>query len=117
MRGYTIKNVTNRGDYTYAGEDHILDAFNLAVYGFQREYGNLLNNRLVYNILFLNDPRLAEYPQRADAPEAVPSYNNSTYKNIRDPELPQPSPRKLIGPSLIRQPFKRSNIKVNSRGF
>lgn len=116
MRGYTIKNVTNRGDYTYAGDDHILDAFNLASYGFQKEYGSLLNNRLVYNILFLNDPRLKEYPKRNDQQTSPVAVKQSTYRNIRDPELPPPQKRKPFAPRMIRQPF-RKQLKLGGRSF
>lgn len=114
MRNYAIKNVTNRGDYTYEGDDHILDAFNLAIYGFQREYGKLLNNRTVYNILFLNDPRFQDYPKRQlEVKNIIPT---STINNIRDPEKPV-NPRLML-PRMIRKPFKRSNIDIRgSRSF
>lgn len=118
MRSYVIKNVTNRGDYTYEGEDHILDAFNLAIYGFQKEYGKLLNNRLIYNILFLNDPRFSDYPERSREAASPIISTTSTIRNIRDPELPAPQiKRKLMMPSMIRQPFKRPNIQTSGRRF
>lgn len=111
FRGYNVKNVTARGDYTYEGEDHILDAFNLAVYGFQKEYGKLLNNRLIYNILFLNDPRLAQYPDRK---KEASSPITTISQNFRDPELPPT--RKAMLPRMIRQPFRRQNIE-SKRGL
>lgn len=114
MRSYVIKNVTNRGDYTYEGEDHILDAFNLAIYGFQKEYGKLLNNRVIYNILFMNDPRFAEYPTRTQSGSS-PIVSVSS-NNIRDPELPSPTKR-LQMPRMIRQPFRRQNIETKGRSF
>ena len=112
MRSYVIKNVTNRGEYTYEGEDHILDAFNLAVYGFQREYGKLLNNRMIYNVLFLNDPRLQDYPTRAH--EAKSPIVSVRSQGIRDPE--RPIQKKFNVPRMIRSPFRRPNIKTIGSG-
>lgn len=108
MRGYIIKNVTNRGDYTYEGEDHILDAFNLAVYGFQKEYGQLLNNRIVYNVLFLNDPRFKDYPTRQKEVKSPIIQNKSN--GYRDPEKPL-NPRFNL-PRMISSPFRRPNINT-----
>jgi hypothetical protein len=111
MRDYAIKNVTIRGDYTYVGEDHVLDAFNLASYGFHKEYGQLLSNRAVYNILFLNDPRLQDYPKRADEAKSPIAAQS---KNIRDPELPI-NPKNSLSPRLIKYPFRRPNISNSNR--
>lgn len=65
MRGYKVKHVTARGEYAYEGDDHILDAFNLAVYGFQQNYGHLLSSRVPYTISHMADPRINDYPRRS----------------------------------------------------
>lgn len=111
MRDYSVKNITSRGDYTYEGEDHVLDAFNLASYGFHKEYGQLLSNRAVYNILFLNDPRLQDYPERV---KEIKSPIMVQSKNIRDPDLPI-NPKNSLAPRLIKHPFKRPNINNLNR--
>jgi replicative DNA helicase len=108
MRGYQIKNITSRGDYTYEGEDHILDAFNLAVYGFQKEYGEILNNRIATKILFLNDPRFKDYPTRV---QEVSSVMAKPSANIRDPEKVIQKPRML---HRITMPQSRPNINFRS---
>jgi hypothetical protein len=69
MRGYKIKNITARGEYAYEGSDHILDAFNLAIYGFQQNFGQLLASKIVYSINHFNDPRLDQYPKRGSVDE------------------------------------------------
>ncbi len=113
MRGYQVKNVTNRGDYTYEGEDHILDAFNLAIYGFQKEFGSILNNKITYRIVFMNDPRFSDYPTRNQ--EAVsPVGSKQTSMRVSDPE-------KIIQrakmPVRIKMPTARQNINFRtSRG-
>ena len=112
MRGYQVKNVTSRGDYTYTGEDHILDAFNLAIYGFQKEYGEILNNRISYKILFLNDPRFKDYPisRGGDFSNGSITGMNSS-KPTFDPEKEINTPRI---PKRISMPKQRLNI--NFRG-
>ena len=108
MRGYVIKNVTNRGDYTYEGNDHILDAFNLATYGFQKEYGEILNNRVSYKILFLNDPRFKDYPQRSQDFSA----DKEKYSPVvRDPEKPI---HRAKMPVRISMPRERQNINFKN---
>ena len=85
MRGYKIKNITARGDYSYEGEDHILDAFNLAVYGFQQNFGDILAQRMMNGIISLPDPRMSLYPRRG---EEVPSpiHNANRFSGLVDPE-------------------------------
>lgn len=89
MRSYRVKHVTSRGEFAYEGEDHILDAFNLAVYGFQQNYGSLLNSRISYSINVLPDPRMADFPQRANSvqsPIRVKKKENTFNMPIYDPE-------------------------------
>jgi hypothetical protein len=96
MRSYLVKNVTARGDFSYEGEDHILDAFNLAMYGFQKEFGDLLRTRFHFRIINVGDPRSEYYPTREK--ECAVSVPNSTFGNIRDPEKPSTfAPFKLGG--------------------
>jgi len=87
MRGYVIKSVTARGDFTYEGEDHVLDAFNLAVYGFYHQFGTLLTTTYDNKVRFLRNPRLDNFEGRDSAsPEsAILTKNN---RAIRDPEAP-----------------------------
>lgn len=110
MRGYSVKNVTARGDFTYEGEDHILDAFNLAVYGFQKEYGDLIRNIATFPIVFMNDPRLRDYPRREQEIEGTVQTKKqvyNTYSAIRDPEMPI---QRVSMPRRITMP------RVGSRG-
>ena len=90
MREYKVKNVTSRGEFSYEGEDHILDAFNLAVYGFQQNYGSLLTTKVTYNIGLCSDPRASMFPQRQGSIISPIKVNNySTYSMpIRDPDKP-----------------------------
>ena len=94
MRGYVIKNITTRGEYAYEGDDHILDAFNLAIYGFQQKFGQLLSSKISYNIYSLSDPRTALYPKRSSMlngpiPINFNSSNSNSYNGpIRDPDKP-----------------------------
>ncbi len=64
MRTYMIKTVTAKGDFTYEGPDHILDAFNLAIYGFHHQYSTLLVTRTDNHIKFMDSPRLDIAPLR-----------------------------------------------------
>lgn len=113
MRGYQIKNITTRGDYTYEGEDHILDAFNLAVYGFQKEYGEILNNRIATKILFLNDPRFRDYPNRVQEVSSSP-ISNKVSSRTYDPEKVIQRSRM---PKRLSMPQGRPNINFrNGRG-
>jgi len=89
MRSYRVKHVTTRGEFAYEGEDHILDAFNLAIYGFQQNYGSLLTSKINYSINVLADPRMGNYPQRATQVESPIQLKNgvSTYNMpIYDPD-------------------------------
>jgi replicative DNA helicase len=93
MRNYMVKHVTSRGEYAYEGADHILDAFNLAVYGFQQNFGQLLVSRAQYSVFRLADPRMSLYPQRASVvsgPIQLTKFkSNGTYNMpLRDPERP-----------------------------
>lgn len=90
MRGYRVKHVTTRGEYAYEGDDHILDAFNLAVYGFQQNYGQLLTSRVPLSINYLHDPRIEQYPRRGsiDEPDSI-GFGNSPFTKhqaFMDPE-------------------------------
>jgi hypothetical protein len=84
MRSYVVKSVTVKGDYTYDGEDHILDAFNLAVYGFYHQYSLLLNTRYENKIKFMNNPRYNDTPKRQQKAES-PILSN-TRRQYSDPE-------------------------------
>jgi replicative DNA helicase len=84
MRSYLVKNITTRGDFSYSGDDHILDAFNLAIYGFQKEFGDLLKTKFHFRIMSIPDPRRENYPIREMEPKVV--INSKNYSSIRDPE-------------------------------
>jgi len=95
MRSYIVKNITTRGDYSYEGEDHILDAFNLAIYGFQQKFGQLLSSKISYSINMFSDPRTHLFPKRAGGVNSpIPikfKGNNSTYNTpLKDPEYYKP---------------------------
>lgn len=105
MRGYRVKNITARGDYAYEGEDHILDAFNLAMYGFQQNYGQLLASRVPLSINYTADPRSPDYPKRGPMDTSASiikqdiRHNTSSY---RDPERPihHNSPKRVSLPKF-----------------
>ena len=87
MRGYIIKSITARGDFTYEGEDHVLDSFHLAVYGFYHQFGILLKSSYDNKIKFMRDPRLDGFEGRDTAsPESTILTRNNT--PIRDPDAP-----------------------------
>jgi len=86
MRGYSVKTVTVRGDFTYEGEDHILDAFNLALHGFQMQYTILLANRYENKIRFLENPMMCIETHRR-------SENNSPFQSTTN-KLPTRDPEK-----------------------
>lgn len=114
MRSYLVKNITTRGEPSYEGPDHILDAFNLAIYGFQQKFGSLLVSKVNFPIVRFNDPRTEMYPQRNSfAPIAVNRFGQSSYSMpIRDPERPFSAvkiPSRTIG--IIS---KRPNINSRS---
>lgn len=95
MRSYRVKHVTARGEYAYEGEDHILDAFNLAVYGFQQNYGQLLTSRIPLSITHFSDPRIEQYPRRGSVEDIGESIGfNQNYFNRQesyiDPEREVP---------------------------
>lgn len=85
MRSYRIKNRTARGEFSYEGEDHVLDAFNLAIYGFQQNFGQLITQTFVHKLVTLADPRMADYPQRSMGIDNSPIVSNRFSGNI-DPE-------------------------------
>jgi len=87
MRGYTVKTVTARGDFTYEGEDHVLDAFNLAVYGFYHQFGVLLKTSYDNKIKFLRNTMYDEFNMR-DNISSKPAILTQNDKPIRDPEAP-----------------------------
>lgn len=116
MRGYVIKHLTTRGEYAYEGEDHILDAFNLAIYGFQQKFGQLLNSKISYKINRFSDPRTILYPRRAEmanGPIPIKFKNNTFNGPIRDPEKPAAYPFKTSR-SIFH---KRPNINLRGRSF
>ncbi len=87
MRGYVIKSTTVKGDFTYEGEDHVLDAFNLALWGFHHQYSLLLTSNYDNKIRFMANPLMENAPQRQQRPQ-VPILSDST-SVLRDPELPE----------------------------
>ena len=84
MRTYCVKNITHRGDFTYTGEDHVLDAFNLAIHGFQMQYTILLATRYEHKIKFMSNPMLEHAPMRQQAGES-----NLFTDNVRITEDPE----------------------------
>jgi len=115
MRGYVVKNITARGDFTYDGEDHILDAFNLAIYGFYFQYGNLLKSSYEQRIKMMRNPLLDEF--RANQKEIEPSKQGilNSRTPIRDPE----SPPLFNGPKMVRGKIKsgRCASHIFGEGF
>ena len=117
MRGYLVKNVTTRGEFSYEGSDHILDAFNLAIYGFQQKFGQLLGTKISYSINSYADPRTSMYPRRAatiNGPIPI-KVNNSYNSPIRDPEATpifRKSGSRSMFPTTGRQQFN-----TNRRSF
>lgn len=106
MRGYKVKNITSRGDYSYEGEDHILDAFNLAMYGFEQNYGHLLNSFIRTSIRSMPEPRMADYPLREQEINEHPSHT-TRFDNIVDPERKEYYINKHK-PKRIQVPFGHS---------
>jgi len=91
MRSYTVKNITARGEPAYEGEDHILDAFNLAIYGFQQKFGQLLMSKINYSLSLIPEPRMHNYPKRAGTvncpiPIKFNKFNTTYNMPISDPE-------------------------------
>jgi len=84
MRTYCVKNITVRGDFTYVGEDHILDAFNLAIHGFQMQHTILLATRYENKIKFMANPMLENAPMRQQ-PSETKNFVKQT-QAIEDPE-------------------------------
>lgn len=106
IRGYTVKTITARGDFTYEGEDHVLDAFNLAVYGFYFQYGNLLKTSYEHRIKMMMNPLLDEFhSERQIEPPKQGILSNK--QNIRDPEK---------GPSFNRPKMLRGPVNTRSGG-
>ena len=85
MRGYRVKNITARGEFSYEGDDHILDAFNLAIYGFQQNFGSILTQTFIHNLIPMPDPRGAYYPRREMETQNSP-IKNSRFQGHIDPE-------------------------------
>lgn len=106
MRSYKIKNVTSNGIITYEGEDHILDAFNLALYGFAKEYGPLLKTNAVNNVYYstvtaANSMNISSRSSNID----TNMYNTNSIN--RDPDKPYSVIPRKIG--------TRSNFLKGSR--
>lgn len=108
MRSYIVKGVTSRGDYSYEGEDHILDAFNLAMFGFQQKFGQLINTRVTFDITSMEDPRIGLYPRRSGLIETpvTSKFKNSYRMPIRDPDKP-----------VINKPSQRNFIPTHRRNI
>jgi len=106
MRTYKVKNITTRGDYSYDGEDHILDAYNLAIYGFYNEYTNILNNQLEYSFRVLPVPRGSIMDSNRDM-ERSPIMSSSSISNIVDPEY---------APIMVRRP-RISKYAIGNRSL
>lgn len=102
MRGYVVKSITARGDFTYEGEDHVLDAFNLAVYGFYHQFGILLKSTYENKIRFMRNSRYDDFNGRDSASQQSPLTKNDM--PIRDPEAPPKynRPRMVGGPKFSR---------------
>jgi len=102
MRNYLVKTVTVRGDFTYEGEDHILDAFNLAIYGFHAQYSILLANQIVNKVRVIQAPRVDMLPVRSQSAEAPV---NKAKKRYVDPE----KEHEYHKPRFIRGAFTRNS--------
>lgn len=108
MRTYRVKNVTARGEFSYEGDDHILDAYNLAIYGFQLQYGRLLQPKLEYEIGYA-PPNL--YSGRNKPLENINRFGKKQ-RNIRDPE----QIREHISLPVRISPPNMGNRTFNIRG-
>jgi len=103
MRNYLVKNVTIRGDFTYIGEDHILDAFNLAIYGFHAQYSILLATQIVNHIRVMEMPRADILPVRSQSAQSPISKPTKRYM---DPE----KELHIKKPRIIGGYTRKSNI-------
>lgn len=120
MRGYKVKHVTARGEYAYEGEDHILDAFNLAIYGFQQNYGQLLASRIPLSINYFPDPRQGDYPIRSSIERADYGFSSNPFhqetNNYMDPEK-QASLNKPVRIQLPRMGNRTSKLSIQTNLF
>ena len=113
MRNYTVKSITSRGDFTYEGEDHVLDAFHLAIYGFYHQYGVLLKTSYEHKIRFMRNPILDSYNNnKQDFTTSSPISNNNTMNNVVDPDKP-----KFNKPVAIGTNKNSRNSNIFGRGF
>ena len=116
LRGYRVKNITARGEFSYEGEDHILDAFNLAIYGFQQNFGDILRQTFIQNLISVSDPRMAYYPRREMKIENTP-IKNHRFNGIVDPEKEQYYLNKHL-PKRVQMPaFGRRDINFSTGAF
>lgn len=116
MRTYCVKTVTARGDFTYTGEDHILDAFNLAVHGFQMQYTILLASRNDNSIRFMANPMIENAPMRQQSTDS--SFYKTNNQLIEDPEKTEQrrkSTRNIIMPGWGTGRGKNSLLKAGFR--
>ncbi len=98
MRSYLIKSITARGDFTYEGEDHVLDAFNLAVYGFYHQFGVLLKSTYENRVKYMRDPRMDNFDGRGSSSSESPILKQTQERAIRDPEKPAANNRpRMVG--------------------
>ena len=112
IRGYVVKTITARGDFTYDGEDHVLDAFNLAVYGFYYQYGNLLKSSYETKVKMMRNPLLEQYHSERQVEPTVQGILSSS-KAIRDPEKPSGNLPRMLG----KPRSSRAGSSVFGSGF
>ena len=108
MRSYSIKTTTVRGDFTYTGEDHVLDAFNLALHGFAMQYTILLATRYENKVKFMENLNLARAPFRKMQVTNPLKQNKMT---VEDPEITQRRfelPMKNIRSRALGAGFRRT---------
>jgi hypothetical protein len=106
MRGYRIKNVTSRGEFSYEGADHILDAFHLAIYGFQLQFGHLLTSKVDY--------RIGYAPPKVTAGRDKDFKNYKFGKNSRNVRDPEKTANRVQVPRRISPP-KMGGRSLNFR--
>lgn len=105
MRGYKVKNTTSRGDFTYEGEDHVLDAYHLAIYGFYKMFSYILNTQYETKIRFMDNPIMDNAPHRS----CITTPILQTETKYQDPE------KQSSRFGTFKSPSRRSNLGTFNR--
>ena len=112
MRGYTVKSVTARGDFSYEGEDHILDAFNLAIFGFEQQFGSILKQYTKFSWVATTPSYFENFPSRESNFKNSTTILNSSQQFFRDPEIKR---NKTNMPVRVQMPRMGGRTNFNLR--